>query len=90
MPSNLLTACFLLAASFALLYSQMPAWVRRLIAGSFALISFIYFSDALGWITSIESKQFLVRYSLVVLSSVIIICITAWKVGVKKWPLTRQ
>lgn len=85
MPPNLLVSVFLFATAIALMFSPMPFWIKLLIAASFGLAGFIYLADELGWISSIADKQFLVRYAWLVLSSVIMICVAAWRIGVYKW-----
>lgn len=85
LPAAFLVSVFLIAAAILLLLSPMPSWVRRLVGMSLALVGIVYLCDALG-LLSMADKAFSLRYSLMGLSSVIIVCIVAWRLGgPKKW-----
>jgi len=85
MPPALLVAVFLLMAAIALIFSPMPPRVRWLNGIAFLFLSTIYFVETTGLMT-LEQKQAIIRWGLIVLSFVITASIAGWKWGgMKAW-----
>jgi hypothetical protein len=80
LPPALVVSIFLIAAAIALLLAPMPPWVSRIVAVSIAMVGIVYICDALD-LLKMTDKAFLLRYSLVGLSIVIVVCVAAWRFG---------
>jgi hypothetical protein len=80
MPPAFLVALFLFLAAVSLLVSPMPPWVRRLNGTAFMLVGLVYVSDALS-LLSMSEKAISLRYSIIVLSTVIVLTVAGWRIG---------
>ena len=84
-PDALIVSLFLFGAGIALTRSPMPVWVKYLLGASFAFVGCVYMIDAFGMFNMSE-KAFYLRYALIILSSVTIICVAAWVIaGGRVW-----
>jgi uncharacterized membrane protein len=82
----LLVSVFMLAAAISLLMSPMPKVIARSLAVGFGYFGVAY---AVIYVTDMDtdSRMFVVRLGLLLLSTIIIACVVAWRKGASKWKL---
>lgn len=85
MPDALIVSICLFVAGASFAFSPMPVMVRILLGLSFVFLGITYAVTTADILTMAE-RAFLLRYGMIVLSSVVTICIAAWRIaGGKIW-----
>jgi hypothetical protein len=85
MPSEYVVAAFLMVAGLAVTRSPMPLWIRLTTAGAYAYLGIVYIIASADVLT-MATRATLLRWGLIVLSSVVILSGLSWIIGgMKTW-----